>query len=976
MSNRRRLVGAAAAVLALCSVGACGRGSDRDAPQLRDAWAPPPEVEPSLADEVAELRAQAVAFDASTEVGTLPGRSGVTPSGQAVYSIPLDVAPGVGAMTPALSLDYRSTVQNGPLGVGFSLGGVAASIRRCDRTLALDGVNERFAFAQDDPLCWGSERLVLVAGVYGQDGAEYRTRHDPFAKIVQHSDTNARDGWFRVFTKDGRILTFGQPDAMLVRTLEATPIPWVWALRTAEDRFGNTIEHHYDAPVAAGEVDPYVLQLHELAYGGTGSAASRRHVRLVYEARPDASWGYVAGVEQGRTERLASIVAEGPEGQVVATYSLAYEQDPSSGHSRIASLHKCDAAGACLPPTVLEWSDPGGLPQFELTPYHVLLGPGSSFEGDPVPFVSTPTRLIGDFDGNADHDLLYFTDAGWRAWDGSSNHDLLDTPVGVSWPVVLPAGDEHVEALIEPSVVVPPDEADAAAALYLERLQPAFSIAVVEANGDLRDDLVIPQRPQDGSDAVDAWGYRFAHDVTVALASTPEGEAPDAGFVEPIAFTETLAGLDGAPIYTVIPLDHDGDGLGDLWLCQGEGYKSGHWVLAKREPDPSGASGHYAYTPYDSGVGCSVHDELLVTSLHGGRQDLLVVPAYATGAGMPTPADFANAQAYHEGYAPLPEDQRLEYLALVFEPGGGPGVLEPTGLPRDHYQRWHDRSCRNGLALAHYGRPLASAGLGLDKLADVNGDGLVDIVRFELQSGDHAGNPELWLGLDGVEHWDEGLLCSASVEANVPARMRAYLSTGEGFVPGPDHGCVLRQPARQPVAEFPARAALRLRPRRDRRRALARHGPEHRLDHGAVGGRRHVHRAPDGLAHGLAGVHRRCELARAIREGRTRAGDDARAHHPQSPADLVPGLRGGQPRGVAVPHQYVRHPLRGAAQSHHQDHRRPRRGDRARLHPGVPRGQPRPGRRAHPPAHGRPHAAGGGGAARGAEQPAGRLRGG
>jgi len=793
MTNHRWVVGAVAVLLACSSVGGCGRGSDRELEERR-GWAPlPPGDGPTLADTVEELRAQAVSFDVSTEVGALSGRSGVTPTGQAVYSIPLDVAPGVGGMTPELSLEYRSTAQNGPLGVGFSLGGIAAAIRRCDRTLAVDGVTERFSFALDDALCWGGERLVLEDGEHGQDGAEYRTRHDPFAKIVQHGDASSRDGFFEVFTKDGRILTFGQPEAVLVKTVDEQSIPWVWALRKAEDRFDNEIEYRYDAPVEAGAVDPYALELREIAYGGTGSEQSRRHVRLEYEGRPDESWGYVAGIRQGRMRRIASIVAEGPQAQVVARYELDYEQDPVSGHSRVQAVRKCDAAGACLPATVLEWSDPEGSLKLDVVPYGTFLGPDAELVDDPIPFVSSPTRLVGDFDGDGDHDLLYFTDAGWRAWDGASQYDLLDTLVTLPWPVVLPEGDAYVEGIIEEGVPVEPDpampieelaqaERDAAAAAYLDRLQPGFSISVVEANNDLRDDLVIPQRPLDG-DEVDAWGYRFAQDVRVAVASTPEGEQPAAGFTEPVAFVDEAAGLDAAPIYSVTPLDHDGDGLSDLWLCQGEGYKSGHWVLARREP--SDVSGQYVYTPYDSGVGCSVHDELLVTSLRGGQQDLLVVPAYTTGPGMPTPDDFDSPEAYHDDYAPLPEGQRTEYLALSFEPGAGAGTLEPTGLPRDHYQRWHDRLCRNGLARPYFGRPLASAGLGLDKLLDVNGDGLVDVVRFELESGDDPGNHEIVLGLDGIEHWDEGLSCSNAVEADIPARMRAYVNTGDGFIPGP-----------------------------------------------------------------------------------------------------------------------------------------------------------------------------------------------
>lgn len=764
--------------LALVLATACGPGMEAapDPTGWRDAWQPEPPEPPALPDQVEALRAQAVAFEASTEVGTLGVRSGVSPAGQAVVSVPLPVAPGVGGMTPALSLEYRSTLHDGELGVGWALGGLAPPIQRCDRTIALDGVSERFAFAGDDPLCWGGERLVLVAGDYGQDGAEYRTRHEPLAKIVQHAGLDARDAWFQVFTREGQVLSFGLPGGRRERTLDGEPVAWAWALRRAEDRFGNAIEALYDAPVAPGDVDPYALQLRALAYGGTGDDASRRHVRFEHEGRPDAWWGYVAGVRQGRTDRLARIVAEGPGGAVVAQIELAYAQDPASGRSRLATVARCDAAGACLPPLVLAWSDPAGLPELDFVPYGAYLGSKSALADDPVPFVTAPVRLVGDFDGDADDDLLFHTQAGWRAWDGSAQQDLLDTPTVLSWPGVLPQGDAYVEGLLLPGL-------DEAVPLLLDRLQPAFAMSVVEANGDGRDDVVIPYRMLEEAEPVDAWGYRYAQDVQVAVSSTPEGVPASAGFSEPVALTEALAGLAGAPIYGVVPLDHDGDGLTDLWLCQGEGYKSGHWVLARREP--SGASGRYAYVPYDSGVGCSVHDELLVTSLRGTHQDLLVVPAFETGPEMPTPADFASPEAYHDDYAPRPEAERLEYLALAFTPDGGPGRLEPTGLPRDHFQRWHDRLCRNGLARAHFGRPLASAVLGLDKLADVNGDGLVDVVRFELQSGDDAADPAVMLGLDAVERWDAGVLCDAGVEADVPARLRAYLDTGDGFVPGP-----------------------------------------------------------------------------------------------------------------------------------------------------------------------------------------------
>ena len=62
------------------------------------------------------------------EVGTIKGNFNVTPTGQAHYSIPIDVPPGTAGMTPALSIVYDSSssnTRNGLLGAGFSLDGLS-----------------------------------------------------------------------------------------------------------------------------------------------------------------------------------------------------------------------------------------------------------------------------------------------------------------------------------------------------------------------------------------------------------------------------------------------------------------------------------------------------------------------------------------------------------------------------------------------------------------------------------------------------------------------------------------------------------------------------------------------------------------------------------------------------------------------------------------------------------------------------------
>ena len=66
----------------------------------------------------------------AVDFGRTAGSFAVSPSGAAVYSIPIWTPPGPNGLTPTISVNYNSQGGNGLAGVGWNLSAVT-SIERC-----------------------------------------------------------------------------------------------------------------------------------------------------------------------------------------------------------------------------------------------------------------------------------------------------------------------------------------------------------------------------------------------------------------------------------------------------------------------------------------------------------------------------------------------------------------------------------------------------------------------------------------------------------------------------------------------------------------------------------------------------------------------------------------------------------------------------------------------------------------------------
>lgn len=190
----------------------------------------------------------------ATFVGTTKGEFSVN-QGTANYALKIDVPPGVAGMEPKLSLNYSSGGGNGYMGVGWSIGGVSA-VTRCAQSRAVDGDSHRFGvnYNRNDRFCLDGQRLIVVSGTYGADGAEYKTEIDSYSKIIAHGNSNTTGNpWFEVKTKSGLTYSYGQANNALQKTTNG--ISKFWKVSSIKDSYDNAIEFYYHSTPSTGEQD-------------------------------------------------------------------------------------------------------------------------------------------------------------------------------------------------------------------------------------------------------------------------------------------------------------------------------------------------------------------------------------------------------------------------------------------------------------------------------------------------------------------------------------------------------------------------------------------------------------------------------------------------------------------------------------------------------------------------------------------------
>jgi hypothetical protein len=334
--------------------------------------------------------AEVVDYDATnptSTVGTTAGTFGAGEGGNASYSIPIQVPPGVNGVQPNLALTYSSQGGDGFLGVGWSISGLSA-IARCTKTYAQDSVKEGINYdaANNDAYCLDGQRLIPIGANATADPrqyeVEYRTEIDSYSRIVSIPDTalnySSPLSWV-VYTKGGQIMSFGSQQQIVSygynQVSTRTNSVKYWPLDMVQDRYGNNMIVAYStsnsrAPIQGTPLTNSVTgeALSSFAYTEiwparivwfNSAAAPLGEVTFVEETRLTGSINspttqetfFDSGAGESRlTRRLARVVVKAARDssasptnifQDVRTYQLGYNTNPATSRIVLSAVREC-----------------------------------------------------------------------------------------------------------------------------------------------------------------------------------------------------------------------------------------------------------------------------------------------------------------------------------------------------------------------------------------------------------------------------------------------------------------------------------------------------------------------------------------------------------------------------------------------------------------------------------------------------------
>lgn len=319
-------------------------------------------------------------IDVSKEVGVIPGTHGVSATGGATYTIPIQVPPGTNGVQPQLAVTYNSQGGDGIMGMGWQLSGLSA-ITRAGRDWFHDGFTKPVTLTPADKFALDGQLLVPLYG------SQFDTEAASFSKIMDHGVFGTGPEYFTVVTKDGTYMEYGNTvidynnSRVAVASSPAEAIEW--RLNRVTDPHGNYIRYEY-------EEDESESILTKIEYTGNLSAGITPYVSIEfsYMLRDDVNEQFIAGYGRKRTHLLKQIKIV-CEGNHFKRYVFNYtKRDIAKSYLQEVREYGSDDVSQLNPTRIMYGNDPTDL----------------TFENTGV--TSSSYISSADYDGDGDAELL------------------------------------------------------------------------------------------------------------------------------------------------------------------------------------------------------------------------------------------------------------------------------------------------------------------------------------------------------------------------------------------------------------------------------------------------------------------------------------------------------------------------------------------------------------------------------------------
>lgn len=297
----------------------------------------------------------------STPQGTSERASaanGISPSvspfnGSLSTAYPIEVPPGRGAVTPALALVYNSSRGNGFCGMGWGLD--VPHIERVGEknSLATYGNTDKFVLSMN-----GSGGDLIRIG----QSSIYRTETESFMELEYKVD-GTKD-FFEAKDANGITYRFGYDDNSRIRNIDQNEAKksYVWYLDRVTDFAGNSCD--YQCNYSSQYVNRGILQ--KVEWGKTEGVSGSQSL---YKVDVEYDVTRTDNISNFRRTQFGELINYRVSGIVVShkvqgnwitlwRYNLGYEISPTTGRSRLIEIRKMTPEGAdYMPKAKFKYSD-------------------------------------------------------------------------------------------------------------------------------------------------------------------------------------------------------------------------------------------------------------------------------------------------------------------------------------------------------------------------------------------------------------------------------------------------------------------------------------------------------------------------------------------------------------------------------------------------------------------------------------------